>query len=171
MGGQLYPVSAIGKSKAETVQQLVSEFSGNNQVYTQGRYEVGGDVDDIVFTCFDNMHARRAMFEKWWERNKMERASKPAIFIDGRMTVESYQVFAVTPKNAAMYRETLFDDSEVEDLMCSMKATSHIGAEIGSKMTQVFTNYMTNFNLGFELREVPFSVRYETSLVLMDLEL
>jgi|1_EtaG_2_1085319.scaffolds.fasta_scaffold00140_16 molybdopterin/thiamine biosynthesis adenylyltransferase len=171
MGGQCYPTSSIGKSKAQVVQELVKDFSGGEEVELMGRYKYGDPLTNIVFSGFDNMEARADMFASWYEKNQFQRATKPAIFIDGRMTVESYQIYAVTPDRAERYKETLFHDNEVGDLACSMKATSHIGAEIGSKMVQIFNNYMTNYKVAMDLRDVPFKLRYESCLIFTEIEI
>jgi len=162
LGGQLYSRNHIGQSKAEIVRDLVYTFSGNTEVRTLGRFE-GQTVAPVTFACFDNMAARRLMFETWLATYPVKRIGTPSIFIDGRMTVESFQIIAVTQEMAEQYRsQYLFDDTMVADPICSMKATSHIGAQIGSQMTQVFTNHITNCKLGYELREVPFFQAYET---------
>ena len=165
MGGQLYPTSAIGKNKADAVMENVRAFSGNVPMLNLGKFN-GQRVNPITFACFDNMYARRIMFDSWYESNKYKRLSQPSLFIDGRMTVESFQILAVTQETAEEYRNTyLFDDSDVDEPMCSMKATSHIGAMIGSQLVQVFTNHMTNFNIGIEIREVPLFQAYEAAFM------
>jgi hypothetical protein len=110
------------------------------------------------------MKARRLMFNKWKNlvaNGEGTRLGVPAIFIDGRMTVESFQIFAVTPDKIEDYEQHLFSDADVQDPICSLKATSHIGAQIASQMVQIFTNYTTNYNMGDEIRDVPFQQAYE----------
>ena len=90
-----------------------------------------------------------------------------------RMTVESFQVYTVTPdaESIAKYEATLFDDDEVEELLCSMKATSHIGANIAASMTEFFTNHLTNINVCDDERDVPSQMIFESSLAYMDVVL
>jgi hypothetical protein len=79
------------------------------------------------------------------------------IYIDGRLEVEHMQIICVTPENIPEYEKRfLFDDSQVEDLPCTMKQTSHAAAMIASYMTAFFTNHITNIYLREQLREVPF---------------
>lgn len=173
LGGQLYPESDIGVGKVDSMIKTIRQFSGHKEVYNMGRFHRGTEVQPITFACFDNMMARMEMFEAWHSRNYLKRAGKAAIFIDGRMTAESFQVYCVTPGTDTVqrYRETLFHDSEVGELPCSMKATSHIGANIASAMVECLNNYLTNFNLSDDERDVPFKIWFEAPLVFTDVEL
>ena len=45
-------------------------------------------------------------------------------------------------------KKTLFEDSEVPDLPCTMKQTSHIAAMIATHITSLFLNYITNKKSG-----------------------
>lgn len=166
MGGQLFPVSSIGQQKSQVVKQNIHDFSGTLDVKVRGRFEFGDSLNHVVFTCFDNMKAREEMIVQWAKAHIGKRLMTPAVFIDGRMTVESFQVYAITPDRVDEYIENhIFPDSRIHEPLCSMKATSHIGAMIGSIMTQVFTNYMTNFNTGLDMREIPFRKVYEASFL------
>jgi hypothetical protein len=96
------------------------------------------------------------MFDKWCEHPQKQ------IFIDGRMLAENFQVITVTSKTIDKYREEeLFDDTEVEEERCSMKATSHCGAMIAGYMVSVFNNYVANFLEKGNFREVPFKMYYD----------
>jgi len=166
MGGQLFNNAAIGTTKTSSVKDNIHKFSGPLEVNELGLFMENSELPHIVFSCFDNMEARELMIRKWADKHKNRRLGTPAIFIDGRMTVESFQVYAVTPDRVEEYIDKyIFDGSRISEPMCSMKATSHIGGMIGSIMTQVFTNYLTNFNTGLDLREVPLCKRYEASFL------
>jgi molybdopterin/thiamine biosynthesis adenylyltransferase len=170
LGGQMYGQHQIGVAKTRAVQNTVRDFCGDADselVVMMGKYK-GTDVQPITFSCFDNMEVREVMFNKWvemWGRNR--RLGQACAFIDGRMTVESFQVYIVQPNEESIqaYRETLFASSQITDPLCSMKATSHIGAMIGSYMAQAFTNIISNHNIGFEAREVPFKSAYEAAFM------
>jgi molybdopterin/thiamine biosynthesis adenylyltransferase len=166
MGGQLFTKGSVGQRKTAGVIDNIQNYSGPSNIITRGRYDAHDPVDNVLFTCFDNMKAREQMAQQWYRQNKMQRLSRPAIFIDGRMTVESFQIYAVTPNRYEEYMDKyMFDDSRVHEPLCSMKATSHIGAMIGSMMTQCFTNYMTNFNTGLDIRELPLRKTYEAAFL------
>lgn len=162
MGGQLYPVQGIGRPKTKVIKEEIRRFSGTVGIREMGRLSEKSSVHSICFAAFDSITARRQMFEAWKRSNEHVRLTRPQLFVDGRMTVESFQMYIVTPDRLKEYEETLFDDSSIPEPACSLKATSHIGAMIGSVMTQAFTNYMTNYLTGMDMRDLPFEKRYET---------
>lgn len=158
MAGQLYRVKQIGKNKAEATKENIFDFSENKNVECFSLFDNESPTTPIMFSCFDNMKARKLMFEKWKSQEDRE------IFIDGRMLAEDGMVFLVTKGREELYESQLFDDSEVEDAPCSFKATSHCGAIIGSLMTSGLNNYMSNVKLGDDIRNLPFKTTFELSL-------
>ena len=165
LGGQFYPRTVIGHPKVDALRKIISEFgqtsflNTNCEAVTEDSY-----MTSIAFSAFDNMHARKDMFNNWVEHVSFlsPEEQEKAIFIDGRLEMEQMQIFCVkyTPSNIRAYREQLFDDSLVADAPCSMRQTSHTAAMIASLMTSFFTNHMANLRVGFEFREVPFFHEY-----------
>jgi len=155
LGGQLYGSNYIGRDKESAVQDLIKEFSGNTNIHKMGKFDEASFASPIMFSSFDNMDARKLMFSRWKEQKNRE------VFIDGRMLCESAQILAVTKGRESKYQEELFDDSEVEDLDCSMKATSHCGAMTASYMVATFNNYVANRKTKTNMREVPFKTLFE----------
>lgn len=158
IGGQLFRVKDVGRSKVDALEEIIregSELSINtfNEAFTSesfGHY--------IMFSAFDNMVARKDMFKVWKE---VAKENPNAIFIDGRLLFEQMQVLCVTVDTMDQYEEEyLFDDSEVEDGMCTMKQTSHTAAMIASFMVAFFTNHMTNIVNKDKGRQVPFLHEY-----------
>ncbi len=140
MAGQLFGRQHIGMSKVQAVQTVVTDYSDYSKLSAQNeKYTIDSLKSPIMFSCFDNMEARKVMFNNWSsEAPKHENA----IFIDGRLLAEQLQVFFVTPETARRYqKDFLFDDSEVADANCSYKQTSHFAAIIAAKMVQGFTNW------------------------------
>jgi len=147
LGGQCYGRSYLGKTKEAAMVAILDEFCDNRDVFTFGKLEEDSMVSEYCFACFDSMSARKSMFEAW---KKLENRK---LFIDGRMLAEAYQIYVVTPGQEEEYEKTLFEDDEVEDLLCSYKATTHCGAGIAHDMTVIFTNFLTN--LEEDIRVVP----------------
>ena len=149
VAGQLYKVSQVGKSKVDAVSYVVKEFSGYDKIITMNeKYTAKDGVSSpIMFSCFDNMQARKDMFNNWKEGLELFPNS---LFIDGRLLAEQLQVFFVTPDRIPLYEKYLFDDKDVPDQSCSYKQTSHFAAAIAAKMVQGFTNWLS------ETAEVPF---------------
>lgn len=164
LGGQLYGQNSIGSNKTTATAENITNLSGSSKVDTYGKYGEDSMVTPIMFSAFDNMEARKAMFANW---KKQEDRS---LFIDGRMLAEAYQIFAVLPGHEEEYEKHLFNDSEVEEQPCSAKATSHCGAMISSMMMSILSNHLSNVKLGANLREVPFKTTFEIPLLTFNFE-
>jgi molybdopterin/thiamine biosynthesis adenylyltransferase len=158
--GQLYPITAMGSYKEDAIIDMAKLVSSEVDITKMGEFTDDDFTCAITFSAFDNMKARKLMFEAW------KRNPDKELFIDGRMLMEQGMVFCVTPDNIDEYEKTLFDDSEVVAQPCSAKATSHSGACIGSLMVAIFTNYLTNKKLNFDIREVPFRFDYNYHLMM-----
>tara|TARA_R100001463_G_scaffold23551_2_gene56409 strand:- start:21591 stop:22271 length:681 start_codon:yes stop_codon:yes gene_type:complete len=164
MGGQLYGVDQISMNKTAAAKQNIEKFCGkDSQVYLYDEFTTEeGMVAPVVFSCFDNMAARKAMFEKWAQYDKRE------VFIDGRMLAEVGMVFIVQKGQEEEYRKHLFEDSEVEEAPCSFKATSHCGAFIGSLMVSGLNNYLANKTAGNNDRVINFHTNFALPMAHVD---
>lgn len=154
MAGQLFRIQDIGKLKVNAMKDIVMDFGGYEKIVNQpDRYDSESLRSPVMFSCFDNMKARKVMFENW-----LTEAEKypDSIFIDGRLNAEQFQVYYVTLEWAEKYRkEHLFDDKEVEDANCSYKQTTHFAAAIASKMVQGFTGFLDDtYELPFRYEEI-----------------
>ena len=158
MAGQLYPVVKCGTTKAEALKSFIRETSLNNEVELLGELDEKSEVTGMCFSAFDNMKARKMMFNAW-----MKLEDERVAFIDGRMQAETFQVFCVLPtlKDVEEYKEWLFSDDEIDEQNCSYKATSHVGAMIGSIMTSLVTNVIFNKVKKRVLRTIPFMTEVE----------
>lgn len=157
IAGQFFSPDQIGLSKGLAVARNIKEFSDYTNITTFGKFEEDSFVSPITFSCFDNMLARKFMFEKWKSLENRE------LYIDGRMLFEDGQVYTVTKENQDKYEATLFDDKDLPNVACSMKATTHCGAHIASVMLASLNNYLANTYFYKDyIREVPF--KYEFSL-------
>lgn len=166
-GGQLYLRQYDGKQKSEAVIDLCKNLGAEQMLMAEGKFTTESPVSPITFSAFDNMAARKLLFEKWVAEvatlTKEDQAK--AIFIDGRMLAEAGHIYWVTPDKIDAYRTQLFDDKEVKDQPCSAKATSHCGGFTGSMMMAGFTNWLTNGKLDLDAREVPFKLEFELALM------
>lgn len=166
IGGQFFRVNDTGFFKVDILQKLIYEFTGSHMcsVSTEA---VGNFTPGYLFmvSAFDNMKARKMFFEAWKKSPVNEGFEhKDALFIDGRLSMEGYEIYCVTPDKIKEYEETLFLDEEVEDLPCTMKQTTHVAAMIGSQITALFTNHVTNIRAGKAIRSVPFKYTFFTPL-------
>ncbi len=172
IGSQLYNLKHIGRNKAEVAVEYCKEF-GNNRAVSMGRFEQDSPIDNIVFACFDNMAGRKLAFEKWLEyqlsKTPEHRAANPNevnVFMDMRMSAESWQVYLVKSKSdAERYKETLFDDADLPDLPCNYKATCQTGMGVSSYTASLFLNHVANKKLGIDIRKTYFKSLYDASML------
>jgi molybdopterin/thiamine biosynthesis adenylyltransferase len=154
MAGQLFQMTDVGNLKVEAMRRIAMDFSGYEKITPMPeRYDKESLKSPVMFSCFDNMVARKDMFENW-----LQEAEKypDSIFIDGRLNAEQFQVFYVTLENALVYKNKyLFSDDEVEDTNCSYKQTTHFAAAIAAKMVQGFTGFLDpTYELPFKYEEI-----------------
>ena len=165
MAGQFYSVSQIGMAKVAAVASSIRDYARYyDMTCYDERFTSGSLVSNIMICGFDNMEARRTFFNSWVNMLKgMEDKSK-ALFIDGRLNAEEFQIFAIQGDNhiaIEKYKnEYLFDDSEVEEAICSYKQTSFMSNMIASVMVNIFVNFVANECNPIIPRDVPFFTSY-----------
>ena len=169
VGGQFYNIQSMGQYKVHALQNLISAFTGNDYICSSCTIAVDEQTEGHLFmiSAFDNMKARKDYFASWKraiENSIDPLTSKDSLFIDGRLSMEGYEIYCVTPDKIEEYEETLFADEEVEEAPCSMKQTTHVAAMIGSQITSLFTNHVTNIRAGKAIRSVPFKYTFFTPL-------
>lgn len=172
MSGQFLELSSIGKNKAEALSDLIKKTCDEISIETFGEYTEESETHHIVFSCFDNMKARKIAFLKWFDHIKtLEKDSqerKEAIFIDGRLLAEQWQLFCIKPNEKEIneyYKNHLFDDKEVAELDCTFKQTSHCAVMLSSNMINQFINHMYNVNAKVPFRKVNFFTEYSSPLL------
>lgn len=164
IGGQLFSNLDIGKLKANAMNEFTKNYGLVPVMPVNSKFDMSSMKSNVMVSCFDNMSARKAMFEAW----KLVKSDKK-LYIDGRLLAENYEVFFVTPENIDRYEKTLFDDSEVLDVPCSAKQTSHYAASIAADMIKGYTNWIGNIN--GDVRELPFRIHEIGELFIKNIEL
>lgn len=164
MAGQFYTEFDIGSPKVEAVASHIRDMAGTDSKVLAINNKITADTpgEPIMISCFDNMEARKVMFNTW----KNLKTDKPKLFIDGRMNAENFQMFMVTPDRVAAYEEHLFSDDEIEDLSCTYKATSHTAAMLAAKMVTGLTNWISNLNHGNDVRSIPFKYDFDMQFLM-----
>lgn len=166
LGGQLFSLDQVGQAKVNALAENIEKFSENSNVQAiNDKLDENSLITDICFSCFDNMKARKTMFEKW----KASETRK--VFIDGRMSAELFQIYIVIPGREEEYEKSLFEDSEVEEQPCTMKATSHCASTIAGLMTAAFTNYVANEKEGVVFRAIPFYSALQLQILNLEFDL
>lgn len=168
MSGQMYCQDDIGNPKVSAIRSMMNKYS--NYYYTtcmNNRYDSDSMTSNVMICGFDNMAARNIFFYKWLEHvdNTPAEERHKCLFIDGRLNAEEFQVLCVTGDNAyaiCKYKEEwLFEDSEVEEAVCSYKQTSYMATMIGSIITNLFVNFCANLCNPIIPRDIPFLSRYD----------
>jgi len=157
LAGQLFSMAHIGMQKTEAIKNIGVLFGA--KISTNGFHVAMDSIGvlesrisgaNLVFSAFDNLLARKILFETCVLKQKT--------FVDGRLRATMFEVFYVDTTNleaVASYRETLVDDSLVEDEACSFKQTAHVAAMIGAYMTSIATTHASNF-VKNQKRPIPF---------------
>lgn len=154
IGGQLFRASDIGSYKVAAISSITREFCGSEITSFVDRVTQETPTHHFCFSAFDNMQARKDLFEVW--KKSIPGCPVTPIFIDGRLEMEQLQIYCVTPDRIADYEATLFNDEDVEDAPCTMKQSSHTAGLIGATMTAWFTNHIANIYERQNCRYVPF---------------
>lgn len=158
LGGQFVELSGINQHKVSAIQDAISKFTTNRISTFTERIDESSMTHKYMFGGFDNMTARKDMFNIW--KRSWESYNSP-LLIDGRLNLETFQIFCVTPNTADKYeKEYLFGEGEALEAICSMKQTSHAAAMIGAHMVGFFTNHICNVKLQNKVREIPFMYEY-----------
>lgn len=168
IAGQFCSMDQIGINKAVASKALTSRFSGDeNIVEAYGRYTKDSPSNEVVLVGVDSMSARKIAFNNWCGLlNEDKENAKKYIYCDGRLLSEKYQIFTVTGDsgNIEKYKDFLFDDNEVPDVMCTLKSTTHCSMGIASDIIGVLTNFIANIAYGKNIREVPFCIEKSIDL-------
>lgn len=158
MGGQLFSKKHINLHKVDALKQVVQDYSDMEIMVFPQKFTNESMSHQYMFMAFDNMKARKDMFEVWWRDNS---DNPNAILVDGRLLMEHLQIFCVTKENAKDYFDNhLFDDSEVPDEACTLKQTSHSAGMIATLMVGFFTNHLSNIVTESKGRFVPYFHEY-----------
>lgn len=161
MGGQLVRATDIGRSKVEAVAEMCESLVGASCRVSSVpyMYDDSGTTSPIMISAVDSMKARKLIFEKW---AKVYGDKEDAIYIDGRLLAEDYQVLAVTKGSCDAYRETIVDDNSIPTENCTLKSTTHCSLGIASDIIGILTNFAANLVTKerdkIEVRDVPFKI-------------
>ena len=177
MSGQLFKRADIGKSKVSTVHDMIFDYTSMYNVRAlPQKFTASTPPTDIMMCGFDSMRARKIYYDAWKIRvaEIREDKRKNCFFMDGRLTVDTLQVFCLTGEdtyNMERYeREFLFDDSQADSVVCSQKQTTYLACMIGSIMTNLFINWVANNLDPIIPYKLPFFTQYEAQHMIFKTE-
>lgn len=168
MSGQLYGIPDVGSFKVSALWKLMTDYSGYTSCYCHNtRFTEDSSASKVMICGFDNMESRRIFYESWKNHLPHLPEKKDALFIDGRLAAEEFQVFCIRGDDEYHMKEYedkwLFSDQESEETICSYKQTSHCANMIASVIVNLFINFVANKCEPLIERDVPFMTCYDAS--------
>lgn len=170
IGGQMFDRRDVGKNKVRAIIDKILFIDINLRWNTNRKFTQISKITSVAFGCFDNMKARISFYNAWknlyLSSTQEFKNNNPFILVDGRQNAETLDIYVVTPETMERYEsEGLFDDSEVEDLPCNFKSTTHTGFLTSGIMVSAYTNYLANFNTQENVRSIPFRIQFTISIM------
>lgn len=162
--GQFVSINGINKPKVISLTENIRLFTGETITGIQQKYTNESMYAPLMIAGFDNIQARRDMYFNWKKQLSLVESKdqlKQYLFIDGRLLAEQYQIICICGDNNKAMEEYetdkfLFSDSEIEQVVCSLKQTTHCATMIASKITSFMINHLSNLAEDNQGRSVPF---------------
>ena len=175
ISGQLYTAEDVDMFKVSALSSELASYSlFTNTTAFHEKFMSGKPITKVVIACLDSMSARRVVFEDWKRKALAADDKDTWLFIDGRLSAEVFQVYAVSgssEEDMQRYSRTLFNDSEADSETCSYKQTSFMANMIASFITNIFVNYIASKLEGGAAREIPFKTEYLGEMMWTKLEM
>lgn len=171
-GGQFYTSDKIGHNKANAVTDLCRRFGYTGSMMSiDSMFDKETGMLPICITGLDSMAARKLVFQEWKNRLGFNHNKKDCILIDGRLLLETIEIFTIMGNDEQAIREYeekhLFDDSEVEELDCTSKQTTFSAMIIAGLITSTLCNWIVNNKIDDpDFRAVPFYQRMYLPILL-----
>lgn len=137
VGGQFYKKDQEGY-KVECTKNNCIEYGATGKIITyKEKFRSGSVPVGVVFSCVDNMKARRDIF-------KQVKLCDLPLLIDGGLYMEDWHVIEVTKGNMSKYKEYLESNGVAQPPSCTYKTTTAIGAACAADMFAAYINFLTN---------------------------
>ena len=168
MSGQLYCIEDIGKAKVDAMADMIKSYTTMRNIYAiKDKFTQNSEAGDVMICGFDNMAARNTFFHAWRKhlRDKSEEEKRKCLYLDGRLSINTLQVFCITGDNdwaISEYMEKyLFSDAQAEETQCSLKQTTYLACMIGSMIVNLFTNFVADTLNPIIPYDLPFFTEYD----------
>lgn len=178
MSGQLFSREDVERNKANAIASMITSYTSmTNPFAINTKFTSTSEAGDIMMCGFDSMKARNIFFNSW-KKHVIDKGDdvkrKKCLFLDGRLSIDTLQVFAITGDdhyNIDRYEnEYLFDDYEADETICSLKQTTYLACMIASVMTNLFTNFTANLLNPDIPYDLPFFTEYDAQNMLFKTE-
>lgn len=173
LAGQYFDVYDIGLFKTDVMKRKLAgihyyNVNGLSRFFTEADNNILPSKD-IVIAGFDNMDARKLLFHSWERYGK-----EGSLFIDGRMSVNVFQLFAMRKGDLDRIKkyknEWLFNQEESESTVCSYKQTYFCATMMSGVITSLIVNYAQNLVCEEDVFPLPFFIEEDTTLLLRRIE-
>lgn len=161
MSGQLFYSGCIGRSKSDCCVEIATAYSGTTLVSgyrmtVEEYFSRTMQLDsDIIILALDSITVRKYVIET------LECRHYKGYIIDARLGFNDMQVFTVkqgTPEYEIYNTYALFNQSEAEELVCTMKQTTYMAAICGGFIANVIPHIVLSVKYGKNF--VPFEIEY-----------
>lgn len=171
IAGQLCYTKRVGANKASALKDLIRDITGftemSVEVYSYN-WEIMTNYDifnPIVLICaVDNMATRKKAFLEW---QNLSTKHENSLFIDARLTADTYQIYTIKPNDSAAHKRYLnewFSDNEADELPCSFKQTAYMAAGLASRIVNnIVNNFIPIENTDEFLKNVPFFIEFNSN--------
>ena len=152
----------LGDAKVMAVADRLARVNSRIDVTTHARpwtLKTSAELipeDSVVFACADSMIVRKQLFEC-----ELLHRRQP-VFFDGRMTAESFKVYAATtelPGSVRFYRDSLFSQGEMHREACTAKATIYCAAIAAGFLCALFKQWSMRERSGYFGWHFDFNIR------------
>ena len=173
LAGQLYQSNDVGSNKTDAVRNLINRFNDRrpSMYMDTTEFTVDSHIPAISYAAsvynvmlgLDSISARQTVYN-YWKRTVMH-DSNEYILIDGRLTADKWQIFAIPSKDQKRMevyeKEWLFPQSEAQHLPCSFKQTTYMAAMIASYMCNLFVNFIAESTKPIVPYSIPFMTEFD----------
>ena len=161
MSGQLFYAGCIGRPKSDCCVEIAETYSGTTLtsgycMTAQEYFTRAAQINsDIIILALDSITARKSII------GALENRRYEGYIIDARLGFNDMQVFTVkrgTPEYGIYNTYALFNQSEAEELVCTMKQTTYMAAICGGFIANVIPHI--TLSVKYEKNFVPFEIGY-----------
>lgn len=177
MSGQLYSSRDVGTSKVSAIRAMIGNYASTaNTVGFDSRFTSESPGGPVMICGFDNMEARKTFFNVWKDylNSIPEENRKKCLYIDGRLSIDTLQVLCIRGDdnyNINRYKDRfLFNDSQADETICSLKQTTYLACMIASVMVNLFTNFTANLLDPVIPYDLPFFTEYDAQNMIFKTE-
>lgn len=160
---QGYRFDDVGKSKVSACRDMILDINYSSSVNTYWSkvqlFLAERHYKYNVIATTDTMESRRYLYN-WWKSYGHE------WFIETRLLADVFEVYFVRkdqPELHEKYMRTLFDDSEVDEGVCTFRQTAYVSNILHGYVVGLINLYAYKELHGVEMN-IPFYTRYNATL-------